>query len=67
MDKKQLSLCCPICGGTNVQVLAWIDANTNLFCADVDSHIDAENTWCEDCQEHTGLITIEEFLHNKNK
>ena len=25
---------CPICGGTNVQVRAWVDANTNEYICD---------------------------------
>lgn len=52
---------CPVCGGTNVQLLAWIDANTNVWCCDINSHLEKEDTWCEDCEEHTGLATLREL------
>lgn len=51
--------CCSECGGTNVQVQAWVDANTNEFISDVD---DDGSCWCEDCQKHT---TLEECCKSK--
>ena len=44
--------CCSECGGTNVQVQAWVDANTNEFMCDVD---DNGCCWCEDCEKFTTL------------
>lgn len=28
---------CPVCGGTNVQIMAWINANTNEYVSDVNT------------------------------
>jgi hypothetical protein len=42
-------LVCEQCGGTNVQVLAWVDANTNEFKSDYGSS--DKGNWCEDCQD----------------
>ena len=61
------TFCCPICGGTNVQIRAWIDPNTNQYCSDVSDPLNQEDTWCLDCDNHTGLITAEEFRKKKKK
>lgn len=42
---------CSQCGGTNVQIQAWIDPNTNQYISD----IEGGKCWCEDCEEETGL------------
>lgn len=52
---------CPVCGSTNVQVKAWVDANTDKFCSDIDSSVDIEDTWCENCDDHNGLVTLKEL------
>lgn len=44
-------LVCSKCGGTNVQVLAWVDANTNEYI----SEAEPIDTWCEDCDIHIKL------------
>lgn len=48
-------LYCPFCGGTNVQLMTWVNPNTNEYCSDV------EDTWCDDCEEHTSLATLKEL------
>lgn len=55
------TLYCPLCGGTNVQVKAWVDANTNKYRSDVNTPLENEDTWCEFCEEHTGLLTLKEL------
>ena len=62
MKKKSLNtLCCSGCGGTNIQVMAWVDANTNKYCSDINTPAEVKDTWCEDCEDHTGLETIQEL------
>lgn len=47
--------CCSQCGGTNIQVQAWVNANTNEY---VDDITDNAECWCEDCCEHTKLKEV---------
>lgn len=61
MEKSLDTLYCSECGGTNVQIMAWVDANTNKYCSDVNTPAEVEDTWCEDCGDHTGLETIQEL------
>lgn len=42
---------CPICGGTNVQVRAWVDANTNEYICDCEDG----GAWCSDCEKEVHL------------
>ena len=49
-DSLSPRYCCSECGGTNIQVQAWVDANTNEYISDMTD--DAE-CWCEDCGKHT--------------
>ena len=61
MKHTLLTLYCPECGGTNVQIMAWVDANTNKYCSDVNTPAEREDTWCDDCEKHTGLATLTEL------
>lgn len=47
--------CCSECGGTNVQVQAWVNANTNEY---VDDITDNAECWCEDCMKHIKLKEV---------
>ena len=47
-------LTCYSCGGKNVQVQAWVNANTNEYVSETDNG----EAWCEDCEEHTKLKEI---------
>lgn len=60
-SSKKETLYCSECGGTHVQVMAWVDANTNKYCSDVNTPLEIDDTWCEDCEEHTGLLTLKEL------
>ena len=52
-------LVCEKCGSSNIQVLAWVDANTNEYR---EEGVDDKNSkWCEDCREHVNLINEEEY------
>lgn len=47
--------CCPICGGTNIQLQAWIDPNNNnKYIGDTED----DECWCEDCEKHTKLKEV---------
>lgn len=50
LDNK-FTYCCSQCGGTNIQVQAWVNANTNEYVDD----IGGGECWCEDCQKHTRM------------
>ena len=45
--------CCSVCGGTNIQLQAWVDLNNKYIEGTED-----DECWCEDCQEHTKIKTI---------
>lgn len=53
-------LVCEQCGGKNIQILAWVDANTYEYrsggCGEEDDR------WCEDCQEHVTFVDEDEFF-----
>lgn len=61
---KKDKLVCSQCGGKNVQIRAWIDANTNKYIGD--AVCDDGDTWCEDCEDHTGLVMKSEYDLNYN-
>lgn len=46
---------CFQCGGTNIQVLNWVDPNTNQY---IGGNVDNE-CWCEDCEYITKIKVIE--------
>lgn len=43
---------CSVCGGTSIQVQAWVDANTHKYISDIHDDIEC---WCEDCMRHTEM------------
>ena len=51
---------CKNCGSENVEIRAWVDIKTNK-CNQ--SHfldeIEDEDTWCTDCETHSGIKIIE--------
>lgn len=46
---------CSVCGGTNIQVQAWVDANTNRYVSDINDDVEC---WCEDCMKHTKMKSV---------
>ena len=55
-----MMLVCSKCKGSNIQTLAWVDANTNVFKGEYQSE-DSDNNWCNFCESH---VNIEEFDFN---
>lgn len=55
-------LVCSECGSDNIQVLAWVDANTNKYVCEGGGSID--DNWCNDCDDHVrfDLVDAEEFI-----
>lgn len=56
-------LVCFNCGSHDVQIKAWVDANTLKFKDLCDSHDDEDN-YCDECQESTSLINQSEYISN---
>lgn len=56
LEVKKPRFCCAECGGTNIQVQAWVDANTNAYIDDVSDG----RCWCEDCGRHTAVEEVKE-------
>lgn len=54
-------LVCSECGGDNIQVKAWVDANTNQFISDTS---EGEDSWCENCLKHVEFESEDEFELN---
>ena len=46
---------CSECGSPNVQVPAWVNANTNEYVSDL---YNSDECWCEDCEKHTKLKEV---------
>lgn len=47
---------CSECGSPNIQVQAWVNANTNEYVDDITDN-NAE-CWCENCDKHTKLKEV---------
>lgn len=52
---------CARCGGTNVQVVCWVDPNTQQVLDEYWSHDNNDGTWCNDCDDHTGVVEKPDF------
>lgn len=46
---------CSECGSSNIQIQAWVDANTNEYVSDL---YDNGECWCENCKKHTKLKEV---------
>lgn len=53
MSYKIQEFCCSICGSTNIQTQAWVNANTHEY---IDNIGDDNDCWCENCCNHTHFI-----------
>jgi hypothetical protein len=59
---------CEECGSTNLQKMAWVYPNKNnefdAYCGD-----DADNGehWCDDCEEHVGVLPEDKLLKDIEK
>jgi len=52
-------LICKKCGGSSIQIRAWVNANTNEFIDDSGDY-DIDSQWCNDCEEHVEFLEIKE-------
>ncbi len=59
-------LVCEECGGKNIQVLAWVDANTNKY-KDEGPDLGLTKSWCDDCEDHTPLIKEDEYSDKEDE
>ncbi len=58
-------LVCEDCGSKNVQVLAWVDANTNKYKEEGPNNGSDQN-WCEKCDKHV-YLTDEDVYNEKEE
>ncbi len=57
-------LVCEDCGSKEIEILAWVDANTNEYKSDgTDYHNDR---WCQKCDGHVKFVTEAEFEEASN-
>lgn len=50
---------CEICGGTDVEELVWHKPNTGEVTSKLSQ--EGDNQWCNTCQVHVALISLEEY------
>jgi len=61
---KNETLVCKECGSADsIQIKVWQYVNSGEFAADCSD--DSGDRWCEDCEEHVGFITKEEWETEK--
>lgn len=51
---------CAECGSPDVEIKAWINANTDEYLSDADD--DCYGRWCDQCEDNTGLCNKEEYI-----
>lgn len=62
MESNLYILYCSECGGSNVQLLKWVNPNTGEIGGPLsDDPDETEDCWCSDCGEHTRLMTLSEL------
>lgn len=56
--KNGTGFVCPECGGKNVELKAWVDANTYEYISEAES-----DTYCRDCDENDlGIVLESEYI-----
>ena len=55
---------CSQCGSSDVQMLAWIDANTYKFKGFQSDITEEDDCYCENCKSHQSLEESDEDLEN---
>lgn len=51
-----MKLVCNNCGGSNIEVKAWVNPNTLEIIQMLDDEI--EDIWCRDCNLYVGITEI---------
>lgn len=46
------TLYCSECGSSDVQIQAWVDANTHEYESSVNNPLEIQDCWCNDCEDH---------------
>lgn len=64
VDEPIIIMVCQKCGSKSVDIKVWVDANTNEITG-IASDGDSDDTWCNDCQDHTGLIIEDEYVESE--
>ena len=49
---------CKECKSENIEVKVWYNLNTDRASIEYLNNIEDEDTWCCECQEHTGIETV---------
>ena len=52
---------CSVCGGEEVQVMAWVDINSGRLTEIPDK----PSVWCDDCSSHTKPIEQINYKYKK--
>ena len=67
-ELKELNsvICCEVCGNIDIQQKAWIFSNTYTYSSSACDGEDEDN-WCNKCNSHTYLSSVEEYLKNKEE
>ena len=53
---------CRVCGSSEVDVIAWVDANTLEYSSGyADEDKDPEDTYCKVCEDRTGIVDIADY------
>ncbi len=55
---------CSECGGPNIQIKVWVDANTQEYKSDTEG--DTSDQWCEDCESHNSFMTRQEWVDEQS-
>lgn len=61
MAELNTRLVCAKCGGDRIEVLEWVDANTNEYIGGNDVSIDGDR-YCRDCEECTDHCLEEDYV-----
>ena len=52
---------CEECGSSHIQTQAWVRPNEGNAFVDYMGLDDRGNNWCDECEEHTGVLSCEEW------
>lgn len=50
---------CEICGSKQMEIIAWVDANTGEYISDTEDGGNGE--WCVECEAHHGCCSLKDF------
>lgn len=55
---------CSQCGSSDVDIRVWVNPNTHTITQDPLEVTDIEDCWCNNCEEHTEIKTLEELWND---